>query len=110
MQIQISWLLQKPTDLDLHCLQRQDISGFSRTRVKLQIGSLQQHALNLQSEVMKCNVKIDFLTEKPRQSCGKDIDKDTIPSDAISTTILGNSAAPDLESQSGTETWFLRSE
>ena len=35
MQIQISWLLQKPTDLDLHCLQRQDISGFSRTRVNL---------------------------------------------------------------------------
>ena len=32
MQIQISWLLQKPTDLDLHCLQRQGISGFSRTR------------------------------------------------------------------------------
>ena len=24
----------KPTDLDLHCLQRQGISGFSRTRVK----------------------------------------------------------------------------
>ena len=24
----------KPTDLDLLCLQRQDISGFSRTRVK----------------------------------------------------------------------------
>ena len=35
MQIQISWLLQKkPTDLDLHCLQRQGISGLSRTRVK----------------------------------------------------------------------------
>ena len=32
MQIQISWLLQKPTDLDLHCLQ--SISGFSMTRVK----------------------------------------------------------------------------
>ena len=28
---------QKPTDLDLHCLQRQDISGFSRTRVKAPI-------------------------------------------------------------------------
>ena len=27
--------LKKPTDLDLHCLQRQGISGFSRTRVKL---------------------------------------------------------------------------
>ena len=25
VQIQISWLLQKPTDLDLHCLQRQGI-------------------------------------------------------------------------------------
>ena len=24
---------KKPTDLDLHCLQRQSISGFSRTRV-----------------------------------------------------------------------------
>ena len=26
--------LASPTDLDLHCLQRQGISGFSRTRVK----------------------------------------------------------------------------
>ena len=33
MQIRISCLLQKPTDLDLHCLQRQGISGFSRARV-----------------------------------------------------------------------------
>ena len=29
-----SKLLQKPTDLDLHCLQRQGISGLSRTRAK----------------------------------------------------------------------------
>ena len=35
MQIQISWLLKKPTDLDLHCLQKQGISGFSRTRVNI---------------------------------------------------------------------------
>ena len=28
-------LLQKPTDLDLHCLQMQGISGLSRTRVKV---------------------------------------------------------------------------
>ena len=40
MQIQISWLLQKPTDLDLHCLQRQSISGFSRTRVNVTLGEL----------------------------------------------------------------------
>ena len=26
---------KKPTDLDLYCLQRQGISGFSRTRVKV---------------------------------------------------------------------------
>ena len=26
---------QKPTDLDLHCLQRQGISGFSRTRASV---------------------------------------------------------------------------
>ena len=33
---QSDYLIQivKPTDLDLHCLQRQDISGSSRTRVK----------------------------------------------------------------------------
>ena len=32
VQIQISWRLKKPTDLDLHCLKRQGISGsgFSR--------------------------------------------------------------------------------
>ena len=30
-----TFFCQKPTDLDLHCLQRQGISGFSRTRVKL---------------------------------------------------------------------------
>ena len=41
MQIQISWLLQKPTDLDLHCLQRQGLSGSSRTRIKLD----SQHAI-----------------------------------------------------------------
>ena len=27
-------LKKKPTDLDLHCLQRQGISGLSRTRIK----------------------------------------------------------------------------
>ena len=30
MQIQISWLLQKPTDLDLHCLLRQGMSCLAR--------------------------------------------------------------------------------
>ena len=30
MQIQISWLLQKPTDLDLHCLLRHGMSCSAR--------------------------------------------------------------------------------
>ena len=34
MQVQISWLLKKPTDLDLHCLHKQSIARFSRTRCK----------------------------------------------------------------------------
>ena len=36
VHIQISWLLQKPADLDLHCLQRKVMSRFSRTRFKYQ--------------------------------------------------------------------------
>ena len=34
VKIQISWLFQKPADLDLHCVQRQGISRFSLTRIK----------------------------------------------------------------------------
>ena len=30
-------ILQKPSDLDLHCLQRQGSSGFSRTKVNIQV-------------------------------------------------------------------------
>ena len=33
VQIQTIWLLKNPTDLDLHCLQRQSISGFSKSRI-----------------------------------------------------------------------------
>ena len=39
VEIQISWLLKKPTDLDLHCLQRQGISGFT-IKVLGQVGVL----------------------------------------------------------------------
>ena len=35
MQIQISWLLQKPTDLDLHCLLRQGMSCSAREGLRL---------------------------------------------------------------------------
>ena len=34
-QVQISRLFQRLTDLDLHCLQRQGILGFRRTRFKV---------------------------------------------------------------------------
>ena len=49
---------QKPTDLDLHCLQRQDISGFSRTRVK----KLDQQMTYLMV-FMRCFFSSDFLNE-----------------------------------------------
>ena len=64
MQIQISWLLQKPTDLDLHCLQKQGISWFSRTRVKWQyatnIKTLQFEKYN----TLKCCL-LTFLLKMP---------------------------------------------
>ena len=37
VHIQISWLFQEPTDLDVHCLQRHGKSAFSRTRIKVQV-------------------------------------------------------------------------
>ena len=45
-------VLQKPTDLDLHCLQRQGISGHSRTRVKAELYPTFQH-LNGQWQTKK---------------------------------------------------------
>ena len=46
-----------PTDLDLHCLQRQSISGFCRTRVKTIFGvsSYQWGDLNIEYEYQKRN-------------------------------------------------------
>ena len=35
MQIQISWRLQKPTDLDLHCLLKKSMSCSAREGLKL---------------------------------------------------------------------------
>ena len=51
MQIQISWLLQKPTDLDLHCLQN-----------RIYPGSAGQGLRNLYVQVtstLKCSLRDD---------------------------------------------------
>ena len=37
VQIQISWLLKKPSDLDPHCLQKHGLSRFSRTRININL-------------------------------------------------------------------------
>ena len=51
VQIQISWLLQKPTDLDLHCLQRQGVSRFSWTRVNSKaLAHLSITTLNIETD------------------------------------------------------------
>ena len=41
------------TDLDLHCLQRQVLSGFSRTRVKVC-----KNTMNFVENISKCNNNI----------------------------------------------------
>ena len=46
MQIQISWLLQKSTDLDLHCFLRQSMSCLAREEL---IPLIQKHRLDLNS-------------------------------------------------------------
>ena len=52
MQIQISWLLQKATDLDLHCLQGQVVPGFSRTRVKMNLYHISTNEVVINDIVM----------------------------------------------------------
>ena len=50
VQIQISWLLQKPADLDLHCLQRQGTSGVQQDKGKLNtilVLKLREHSVNV---------------------------------------------------------------
>ena len=64
VQIQISWL-QKPTDLDLHCLQRQGIFGLSKTRVKC-LNMLEQYSLSskgLDKGVLQINMFFLFLSK-----------------------------------------------
>ena len=64
MQIQISWLLQKPTHLDLHCLQMQGISGFSRTRVKSTFRTIFRVNTQRQPTNHCCSALISRLTRR----------------------------------------------
>ena len=63
MQIQISWLLQKPTDLDLHCLQMQGISGPSKTRVNIEIQYIKGD-FKAPFRIIVDNIYIFFLKKK----------------------------------------------
>ena len=65
VQIQISWLLQKPTDLDLHCLQRQGISGLSRTRVKKFLGRGNQRENCIKAFSKQCQTRHVQSTQMP---------------------------------------------
>ena len=60
MKVQISWLLQKPTNLDLHCLQRQDIPGFSRTRVNGIWYSLNNNSVTILSNAFRVVIKLQW--------------------------------------------------
>ena len=60
VQIQISWLLTKPTDLDLHCFQRQGLSRFSRTRVNSFISLFKHMSLVARKRLFKLSVESIF--------------------------------------------------
>ena len=66
MQIQVSWLLQKPTDLDFDCLQRQDISRFGRTRINSEMVLI----LNNKKETILDWQKAAFNSRVVLISCG----------------------------------------
>ena len=75
MQIQISWLLKKPTDLDLHCLQKQRISGFSKTSVKE--GSHKASIPHKKQKQTNKNQKTTTTTKKTKQKQTKNKSKKT---------------------------------
>ena len=54
---------QLATDLDLHCLQRQDISGFSRTRVNIPKMSITNYPSDYRLIRYKIRVPVDSLAE-----------------------------------------------
>ena len=56
MQIQISWLLQKQTDLDLHCPQRQGVSGFSKTRDYTASGISDEIEFSIEIKEKRCHM------------------------------------------------------
>ena len=68
--------IQRPTDLDLHCLQRQHISGFSRTRINYALYYTHTNlptslvsALSLRfvhTNVLICLTLIDAFADLPR--------------------------------------------
>ena len=59
--------VQKPTDLDLHCLQRQGISGFSRTRVNNFNPSLAEPGCALPLQTVK--IQISWFLKKTADGC-----------------------------------------
>ena len=63
VQIQISWL-QKPTDLGLHCLQRQGISGFSKKRAKGWVIEMDCLFFFLQANSISRSNAADFLSRE----------------------------------------------
>ena len=59
---------QLASDLDLHCLQRQDISGFSRTRVNISSGSLVNSNGQLNA-LVEVSLEMDLLPKQQFDLC-----------------------------------------
>ena len=71
MLIQISWLLQKPTDLDLHCLLRQDISCLAREGLTLDYSCLLNLSKNTEEDTHDMTQTRSSLPEAPKEMRNK---------------------------------------
>ena len=58
VQIQISWLLQKPTDLDLHCLQNRIYPGSAGHGLMSLRSPVYRHQSSLMFFIIQCKLKI----------------------------------------------------
>ena len=69
VQIQISWLLQKPTDLDLHCLLRQGMSCSAREGLIMVLILLHSLESIFSSKLLWHYVCITLLQDKCTYEC-----------------------------------------
>ena len=95
MQIQISWLLQKPTDLDLHCLKRQDYPGPAGLGLKQILWHLTRIIMAIPSENMFSNMCDSDSSHSVAVSSGPLLSIDIFYSSIVSNDSVSGQQSPD---------------